>query len=242
MLTANPTTGNTVPSFNKNSVIQQERGTMKTGLIYKYTSKTTGKSYIGKSMEYRFKYRQKLHESDTSNTHFARAKRKYGYNDFELTILEDKIHKDILSLRETYWIWYYDSFNSGYNSTIGGEGGNTYAKRTTEQMEETKEKIRKSNSGDNNGIAKNPWLVQGENNGMYGKKPHNALEIFLKNIKTNEITRFDRAFRAANFLGYKGGNVISKMRKNNKMVVNDWILIEEGVETIESIAYCREDN
>lgn len=215
---------------------------MKTGLIYKYTSKTTGKSYIGKSMEYRFKYRQELHESDTSNTHFARAKRKYGYNDFELTVLEDKIPKDILSSREIYWIDFYNSFDAGYNSTIGGEGGNTYSKRTPEQMNETKKKIGKSNSGSNNGLAKNPWLVQGKNNPMYGKKPHNALEIFLKNIKTNEVIKFDRAFKAANFLGYKNGNVISRMIKNKELVVKDWILIEEGVETIESIAYCREDN
>lgn len=32
-----------------------------TGLIYRYTCKLNGKSYIGKSMTYRFEYRQFCH-------------------------------------------------------------------------------------------------------------------------------------------------------------------------------------
>lgn len=209
---------------------------METGLVYKYTSITTKKSYIGKSMEYRYSYRQKQHRDDVSNSHFAKAKRKYGFDNFELTVLETGIPKEYLSEREIYWITYYDSFKNGYNSTSGGEGGDTYSKRTDQQMEETRRKISVSNRGKNNGIAKNPELVRGKNNGMYGKKPHNAVVVYLKNIHTEEVKKFERCCLASTFLGYKNGNIITKMRKDNKMVVNGWTLIDEGVETIESIA------
>lgn len=119
------------------------------GLIYKYTSKTTKKSYIGKSMKYRFEYRQKQHKEDSSNTHFARAKRKYGYDDFELTILEDNIPKELLSEREKFWIKEYDSVENGYNSTYGGEGGNTYIKKSKKELDEIKAKISKANKLNN---------------------------------------------------------------------------------------------
>ena len=51
-------------------------------------------------------------------------------------------------------------------------------------MREIKEKISKKNSGKNNGIAKNPHLVRGKNNGMYGKRPPNAKITNLINIET----------------------------------------------------------
>lgn len=158
---------------------------MKLGLIYKYTSKTTNKSYIGKSMKYRFELRQQHHKKDiNSPTKFSRAKKKYGYDDFILEIIEDNIPKNLMSEREKYWIKYYDTFNNGYNSTIGGEGGNTYANKTPEEMEAIKRKISKANSGSNNG---NKGQFVGPRNVWYGKRPHNALDITLINIKTNEI-------------------------------------------------------
>lgn len=185
-------------------------------------------------MKYRFKNRQTWHRNDNSNTHFAKAKRKYGYDDFELIILEDNIPKDKMSEREIYWIEYYDSFNNGYNSTTGGEGGNTYSKKSEEELNKIKAKISKSNSGSNNGMAKHPELVRGENNPMYGKKPHNAQTLKLKNIITGEIKIFDRAYKVAEFFGKKSGSFVTKM-KQNKMVVDNWVIIEEDVEATESI-------
>lgn len=208
---------------------------MKLGLIYKYTSKTTKKSYIGKTLSSNFEKRHQKHKYEKDeNTHFGRAKLKYGYDDFVLIIIENNIFEENLSEREIYWIDYYDTFNNGYNSTKGGEGGNTYAKRTKEQMDETKKKISEANRGSNNGIAKNPYLVRGKNNPMYGRKPHNAQSIILQNIDTLEIKEFDRSYKVAKFLGYKSGSFTTKM-KQNKLVVNGWKIIEESVETTENI-------
>ena len=49
-----------------------------------------------------------------------------------------------------------------------------------------------------------------------------------------EVKEFDRAYKVANFLGYKSGSFTTKMKQNN-LVVNGWKIIEESVETTENI-------
>lgn len=48
--------------------------------------------------------------------------RKYGIENFQVTILESGIKRELLDEREIYWIAYYDSYNNGYNETKGGRG------------------------------------------------------------------------------------------------------------------------
>ena len=47
--------------------------------------------------------------------------RKHGRDKFYIETIE-KVEDNKLSERETYWIKYYDSYNNGYNMTLGGEG------------------------------------------------------------------------------------------------------------------------
>lgn len=49
------------------------------------------------------------------------AMNKYGSEYFVLEKIEDCDNEN-LNDREVYWISYYDSYNNGYNSTLGGEG------------------------------------------------------------------------------------------------------------------------
>ena len=210
---------------------------MNDNLIYRITNTINGKCYVGKSTERYFKKRMYRHKTETAltDTHFGRAISKYGWDNFVIDIIEQNISAKDINAREMYWIKHYDSLNSGYNSTSGGEGGNTYLKKSEAEMLLIKEKIGKKNSGKNNGIAKNPHLVQGKNNGMYGRRPHNAKTTQLINIYTNEILEFDTSHLAAKFLGYKGGNILTKMRKQKDLIVGGWKLIQEDVTTIESI-------
>jgi len=96
-------------------------------LIYKHTSKTTGKSYIGqttRTMNERWNDHVHIAEKTNRNFMFHNAIRKYGEDDFTHEILEDNIQdKQYLNDREIYWIEYYDTFDNGYNMTPGGEGG-----------------------------------------------------------------------------------------------------------------------
>ena len=94
--------------------------------IYKATSATTGKVYIGQTVQ-TLQERISQHNSHAFghqyNYHFHNAIRKYGAEDFTYEIIEDGIKSaETLNEREKYWISYYNSYYDGYNSTMGGDG------------------------------------------------------------------------------------------------------------------------
>ena len=49
-----------------------------------------------------------------------RAIHKYGKENFTIEVIE-KCDQQLLNEREKYWINYYDSYEKGYNSTLGGQ-------------------------------------------------------------------------------------------------------------------------
>lgn len=120
--------------------------------IYKITNKINKKSYIGQSVN--IEHRWNSHKTNylnknikDYNTKFYKALRKYGIENFDFEILE-KCNKNNLNEREIYWINFYNSFKDGYNSTLGGQLGNTkeehhpMAKVTNEKIIEIKEKLK----------------------------------------------------------------------------------------------------
>ena len=125
--------------------------------------------YIGKTVnpERRYFAHANPEYYKTDKTYFGRAKNKYGIDSFEYSILEENIPEEQLSDKEVYYISKFDSVSNGYNSTPGGEGGNTYIRKTEEEMFKIKKKISRANSGSNNG---NKGQFIGEKNSMYGKK------------------------------------------------------------------------
>ena len=99
---------------------------MKIGLIYQYKNKINGKIYIGQtklSLEKRHQRHINSMKDENETTYFHRALRKYGVENFELTVIEDNIPIDLLDEKEIYYIKHFDSFytsNKGYNMTKGG--------------------------------------------------------------------------------------------------------------------------
>lgn len=94
--------------------------------IYSYRNKINNKRYIGQATD--LARRKKEHfsrafhqnEGNTEyNSAIHKAFRKYGYENFEFTILEECLIAE-LDVREKYWIQYYDSKNRGYNCNDGG--------------------------------------------------------------------------------------------------------------------------
>ena len=85
-------------------------------LVYKATSQTTGKVYIGITIN-TLEYRKSQHERaaiEGKTYHFYNAIRKYGFSDFIFEVIEDNIDNiDTLSQRERYWIAYYNSYEDG---------------------------------------------------------------------------------------------------------------------------------
>lgn len=94
------------------------------GYIYKVTNKINNKIYIGQtifSLEERWYRHQIKAKLDKTNNKFYNAINKYGIKNFYPEVIEECPEEE-LDNREKYWITYYDSYNNGYNSTLGGEG------------------------------------------------------------------------------------------------------------------------
>lgn len=104
------------------------------GWIYKWTNKINGKVYIGQTMNkngYKERWNQHIYNaryvSESNKNYFYRAIRKYGSEGFDKEILESVKSdsksglKEKLDKLEIYYIEKFDSFNNGYNSTLGGE-------------------------------------------------------------------------------------------------------------------------
>lgn len=140
---------------------------MKTYIVYKFTS-PSGRSYIGitsKGIEHRLNKHLIDAKLNSYNSVFHKAIKKYGIDAFTLDIIVENVPHYFISAFEKYWINYYDTYNNGYNSTLGGEGMAGFypsketrekqaaAKRGKKLAQETKDKMSKQRSGLNNHMA-----------------------------------------------------------------------------------------
>ena len=100
--------------------------------IYCIKNTINGKCYIGQAIK--LQKRLKAHFSSWNSPRYEhivlyKAFKKYGIENFEVTVLAS--FKDSLGWRtkveldklEKRYIEEYDSYNNGYNSTLGGDGG-----------------------------------------------------------------------------------------------------------------------
>lgn len=97
--------------------------------IYKITNQLNGKCYIGQSVNIENRWKQHVYEGthNRKNNKFYNAIKKYGIENFLFEIIEEcSLSSNELDQRERYWINYYDSFNNGYNSTLGGQGEDSW--------------------------------------------------------------------------------------------------------------------
>ena len=166
--------------------------------IYKITNIQNNKVYIGQTIR-PIKDRFNRHINDALHnildTHFARAIRKYGKENFIIEEIDIAFSQEELNQKEQYWIQYYNAIIDGYNETdaVYKCGGNTYKNKTEEEMKIIKEKISKTK--------------------MEGLNPM-AKKIKRINIQTNEIEYFDSIIGCARACGIKGGKTSISQRLN----------------------------
>jgi hypothetical protein len=113
--------------------------------IYKHTNNISGKSYIGftkNTIEERWKEHVLRAYECKYNHKFDNALRKYNTDNWIHEILVDNIPSlEEAKQKEIEMIAQYDTFVTGYNSTIGGNGGSKIV------SEGTKEKLRNYRTG-----------------------------------------------------------------------------------------------
>jgi group I intron endonuclease len=156
------------------------------GVIYKIVSKIDGRCYIGQTIN--FKRRKISYKMDSKRKHknskILSAMHKYGYDNFDIYIIDYAYNKDQLNYKEMFWIRIYNSNINGIGFNIES-GGNSIGKASEESKkknsiahlgkkasEETKLKMSKS--------------IGGENHYMYGK--HHSEET-KKKISESEKGR-----------------------------------------------------
>jgi len=116
---------------------------IKTGTIYKATSQTSGKSYIGQTQRPAFDLHKRIKEHFNTarnikkKAHFQNAILKYGYEDFEWSVLEEPLLEN-LNKQEVLWISTFDTYKNGYNSFPGGEYINSNGIQKTFAFRETR--------------------------------------------------------------------------------------------------------
>ena len=155
--------------------------------IYKIINQVNNKIYIGQTIR-PIRDRFKRHISDAENhiidTHFARAIRKYGKDNFHIELLDTAINQEELNLKEQYWIRYFDSIHNGYNETdaVYKCGGNTYMSKSKKEMDLISNKIKQTK--------------------LKGLNP-NARCVKCFNVKTNEELHFNSFKECQEYFGEK---------------------------------------
>lgn len=160
--------------------------------IYKVTNLINQKVYIGqttRTIQQRWIEHQYAAFCENKQTHFARALRKYGIKNFKVEQIDTAKNQQELNEKERYWIAYYNSCVKGYNSTDGGEEGNTYKYKTDEEMKFIKHKIRETKLGGKNSQAR---------------------KVKCRNENTGEEYHFDSVSELQNFIQAPNHNIITK--------------------------------
>lgn len=145
-------------------------------IIYKAENLINGHVYIGKTTKSLIS-RKSSHKSialkSKQNTYFHRAIRKYGWDNFEWSILCETGSESKLNALEKFYISAYRKMTSCYNMTDGGEGATGYNPPT-----ETRLRISKSLIGNKRTLGYNPSpetrkkfseMFSGEGNPNFGK-------------------------------------------------------------------------
>jgi hypothetical protein len=123
------------------------------GIVYKIQNKLNGKIYIGKTTNEKRRLSDHKSLSKKTKTKFYNAVRKYGWDNFEYSIIE-KIDKPTkkeldhsLSFREIFYINELNTIKKGYNTTIGGEGvcGLLHSEESKKKMSDKRKYLYETN-------------------------------------------------------------------------------------------------
>lgn len=170
--------------------------------IYKIVNDINGKIYIGKtefSVEKRFQeHCQDAFKQNKEKRPLYLAMKKYGINHFHIEVIEET---EIAEEREKYWISYFDTYNNGYNATLGGDGKKLF------NYEEIKDMILNKNTyieiQNKLGCSYDTVLAVAQKYNLTVYNPQSKPVIGI-NKKTQENFAFDSIIEAAKWIVAQG--------------------------------------
>lgn len=109
-------------------------------IVYKIQNKINGKIYIGQTVG-TLEHRMSQHKANGKKISvIGNAIHKYGWENFDVEVIDEADTIEELNQKEIYWIGYYKSISpNGYNLELGG--------RNALHEEETRKKISEANKG-----------------------------------------------------------------------------------------------
>lgn len=193
--------------------------------VYKITNTETGDFYIGKTInDINVRLKSHIWKSESSDTHLARAIKKYGSHNFQIELLQKYESQQELNEGEVFWI---SKLSPHYNMTSGGDGGDT----------SKSEKYQ-------NYMALRSILISGEANPFYGKKHSEETKKKISLRKTgNKLSKEHKEKISTSLTGRKMdiSSVNKIIDKNSKI----WYLITPSGDkiTVKNLSeYCRNNN
>jgi len=95
------------------------------GIIYCYHCISTGKKYIGQTIQEEIRKYRHLIDSKKLHCKFYNAVNKYGWENFIYGVIGE-YDLELLDEKEIYYINEYNTYKNGYNMTLGGDGRKKY--------------------------------------------------------------------------------------------------------------------
>lgn len=219
------------------------------GVIYKYTS-PSGKVYIGQTTNERHrratwfctKYR---YAGEAIN----RARAKYGPENFTYEVLYKKefLNKELASIEldkwEIYFIGLYNSYNKGYNNSIGGctSRGSKWSEEARERMS----KQRKGKKQKRETIEKRRHSLKGikhskqavEHRKHLLRNSGRFIKIGQYNLVGELVKVWSCAGEISDVLNIKYSNIIRAIKTNGKYKNFYWRIYDGNTTIVPKITY-----
>ena len=205
---------------------------MKKYIVYRHSSKTTGKVYIGITCQNPIK-RWGAGNNYKGCLHFYSAILKYGWDDFEHTILHEHLSKSKAIEIEKSLIAYYKALSKSYNITEGGEGvikdcgvseetriKMSEAQKGRKHSEDTKRRISESRKG----IKYSEETIRKMSSSHKGKhlsetaKSKISKPVIQFDLNGNIIAIWKSISEACRTLGFKSHSKISECCYNRRVL------------------------
>lgn len=195
--------------------------------IYSITNKINNKRYIGQSIDIETRIKRhfrELRKGIHHCHHLQRAFNKYGEENFETEILLACNDNHGLDEKEKEYIEKYDSYNNGYNLTMGGKGDCGLI-----VTDEFRARMSALVKGDKNPNYGHRWTQEMKNH--LSKKFSDGSRKGKNNARATKIIRvedchvYDYIAQAAKESGLKGGASIARCLRNKSFVAGGYHFI-----------------